>query len=164
MTVVTDNVDQDEVEKPLATSQVKSLMRTSLVLGVFTAIFYLTYFMFVGTAPNALSRTNLFVFFNLTQILIILAVRSKKHFLWQGAKPSRTMLATILLFTVGSIIITYIPAVANLMDFAPLPFYDLAISIAVSVAFLFLLDLIQVMLGKWKADRVDRETIKVHIR
>jgi len=148
MTIFSDRVDDKEVKKPLAASQVKSLIRTSLLLGTFTAIYYLIYFLFVGTASSPTTQTNLFIFFNLTQLLIIISVRGKDHFFWQGAKPSRLLLGTITFFIVGSIAITYIPLTANFMGFTALPMLDLAILIALAVAFIFMLDLTKVGLNK----------------
>lgn len=157
LTVVSDSVDADEVKRPLAASQVKSLTRTSLVLGVFTSFCYLAYFLFVGTAANAPSRTNLFIFFNLTQLLIIFSVRSK-GFLWQGAKPSRLLLWTVMGFAAGSVAITYIPYVGDLLGFVPLQFFDLAALIAASVVFIFLLDLAKVGINKIHANLIGRGT------
>jgi len=151
LTIVSDGVDDDEVKSPLTTSQVKPLMRTSLILGTFTAIYYLVYFLCVGTAVNAQTQTNLFIFFTLTQLLIIISLRNKGRFLWQGVKPSKWLLGTILLFAIGSVAITYIPLTANIMGFAPLPMFDLAILLVVSVGFLFVLDFVKVWLGRLQA-------------
>ncbi|MCL1840120.1 cation-transporting P-type ATPase [Candidatus Saccharibacteria bacterium] len=148
MTIFSDAVDKDEVDKPLASNQIKPLMRVSMILGIFVALFYLAYFLFVGTAATDATRTNLFIFFNLTQLMVITSVRRKGFFL-KGAKPSRLLLGTILLFAIGSVAITYIPFTADFMGFAPLPFIDLLILLGVAVAFIFALDSIKVIVNRW---------------
>ncbi|MCL2037747.1 cation-transporting P-type ATPase [Candidatus Saccharibacteria bacterium] len=154
MTVASDGVDDDEVEQPLVSSQVKSTVRTSLLLGIFTALFYLTYFVSVGTTANDATRTNLFIFFNLTQLLIIISVRVRGRFFWQGVRPSRLLLGMILLFVVGSIVMTYIPPIANLMGFVALPLPELLMIIGVSVLFILLLDVVKVGLNKFQTRKV----------
>lgn len=151
MTVFSDSVDDEEVSKPQVASQVKPLVKTSLLLGVFTAVYYLIYFMFVGTEANALTQTNLFLFFTFTQLLVIISVR-RKHFFWKGAKPSRLLLGTILFFTVGSAALPYIPFIANFMGFVPLPLFDFAVLVIVTIVFVFLLDLAKVVLNKWQTN------------
>jgi len=155
MTVFSDSVDVNEVSKPQVASEVRSLVRTSLILGVFTSVYYLIYFMFVGTEANALTQTNLFLFYNFTQLLVVISVRSRGFF-WQGAKPSRLLLGTIIFFMAGSVALTYIPFTASLMGFAPLPLIDFASLAIVTIVFIFLLDLAKVVLNKvlnkWKVN------------
>lgn len=147
MAVFSDNVDDEELHRPQVASQVKSLVKQSLFLGVFTAIFYLIYFMFVGTEANAWTQTNLFLFFNFTQLLIIISVRTN-HCFWKGAKPSRLLIGAILFFMAGSVVLTYIPAIAAFMGFTTLPIADLAIITAVSILFIVLLDFTKIVMNR----------------
>lgn len=149
MTIFSDSVDDEEVSKPQVVSQVKPLVKTSLILGIFTAVYYLIYFMVVGTEANALTRTNLFLFYNFTQLLVVISVRSKCFF-WKGSKPSRLLLGTIVLFMVCSVALTCIPFTANIMGFASLPLIDFASLAIATIAFFFILDLAKVALNKWQ--------------
>jgi Mg2+-importing ATPase len=159
MTVFSDSVDPEEVRNPQAASQVKSLINTSLGLGTFTAVYYLLFFLFTGTESTPLTQTTLFLFYNFTQLLIIISVRSKKHFFWQGAKPSRLLLGTIGLFIAVSIALVYIPFTAGLMGFVPLPLTDFGVLTGVTIAFICLLDLAKVGLNKLKSKVFTCKTI-----
>jgi Mg2+-importing ATPase len=161
LTIATDKVDDSEVDRPLVADRVKPLMRTSLILGTYTAIFYLCYFFFVGTNPTDLTRANLFIFFNFTQILVILSVR-KNGFFWQGAKPSAALLIALALFSVVSVALVYIPGLSGLLGFAPLPLYDLAILVGVSILFLFSLDLVKIAVYKIQSRISARSYAKAH--
>ncbi|MCL2085424.1 cation-transporting P-type ATPase [Candidatus Saccharibacteria bacterium] len=160
LTIASDNVDKKSVEKPLVAGRLKSLMKTSLILGVFTAIFYLGYFIFVGTAATDLTRTNLFVFFNLTQLFVILSVR-KEGFFWQGAKPSSLLLSALFLFAIGSVALIYVPVLSELLGFAPLPLRDIAILIAVTITFFLVLDFIKVGINKLWAKREQIKSLRL---
>lgn len=86
MTVFSDLVDPEEVRSPQAASQIRSLINTSLGLGAFTAVYYLFFFLFTGTESTPLTQTTLFLFYNFTQLLVIISVRSKDHFFLAGSK------------------------------------------------------------------------------
>lgn len=147
MSVFSDSVDAEEVESPQLASGVKQLVKTSLILGAFTAVYYLAYLGFIGTAATALTRTNLFLFFNFTQLLIVISVRTKRFF-WQGTKPSALLLTTILFFIFVSIALVYIPITASWMGFAFLPLKDFVILSVVSIAYIFLLDVAKIVLRR----------------
>lgn len=154
MAVFSDSVDIEEVRKPPAAGQVESVIKTSLSLGAFTAVCYLLFFLFTGTEATPLTQATLFLFYNFTQILVIISVRSKHHFFWQGARPSRILLGTIVLFIAVSAALVYLPFTASVMGFSPLPFFDLAVLTGASIAFIFLLDLVKVALNRWQTKRM----------
>ncbi|ABX42173.1 cation-translocating P-type ATPase [Lachnoclostridium phytofermentans] len=156
MSVFSDSVDDEEVSKPQVVSQVKSLMKTSLGLGIFTAVYYLAYFMLVGTEANALTQTNLFLFYNFTQLLVIISVRSK-NFFWKGTKPSRLLLGSVVFFMALSVALTYIPFTADFMGFTPLPLTDFATLSIVTGVFIFLLDLAKVALNSFQTNILARK-------
>ncbi|WP_291578305.1 cation-translocating P-type ATPase [Clostridium sp. UBA6640] len=152
MAVFSDSVDIEEVRKPQAASQVKFIIRTSLSLGAFTAIYYLLFFLFTGTESTPLTQATLFLFYNFTQVLVILSVRNKGRF-WQGAKPSRLLMGTIAFFMAFSVALVYIPAIAGFMGFAPLPLINFAVVVGVTVGYIFFLDLAKVGMNKWLQKR-----------
>lgn len=150
MTVFSDSVDPEEVRKPQVASQIKSIMKTSVSLGAFTAIYYLLFFLLVGTESTPITQSTLFLFYNFTQLLIIISVRSKQHFFWQGAKPSRLLIGTIGMFMAVSVALVYIPFTSELMGFQALPLSNFVILTAVSFAYIFLLDTVKIVLNKVK--------------
>lgn len=152
MAVFSDSVDMEEVRSPQAASQVKFIIRTSLSLGAFTAIYYLLFFLFTGTESTPLTQATLFLFYNFTQVLVILSVRNKQRF-WQGAKPSRLLMGTIMFFMAFSVALVYIPAIAGFMGFAPLPLMNFAVVVGVTVGYIFFLDLAKVGMNKWLQKR-----------
>jgi len=147
MTIASDNVDKDDTKKPLVANGIKPLIKTSMILGIFTALFYLAYFLFVGTEATAQTRSNLFLFFNFTQLFVILSVRNHSFF-WRGVKPSRSLIAALIFFAIASIALVYIPPIASFLGFAPLPLQDLGILVVVSLAFLLLLDVAKIAIDK----------------
>jgi len=130
-----------------------------LGLGAFTAVYYLFFFLSTGTESTPLTQTTLFLFYNFTQLLVIISVRSKDHFFWQGAKPSRLLLGTIALFIAVSIALVYILFTAGLMGFVPLPLTDFAVLTGITIAFICLLDFVKVMLSKLKSDALAHKAI-----
>lgn len=154
MTVFSDSVDIEEVRKPQAASQIKSVLKTSMMLGAFTAVYYLLFFLFVGTQATPMTQTTLFLFYNFTQLLVIVSVRSKQHFFWQGAKPSRLLLGSIVLFMAVSVALAYIPFTAGIMGFVPLPLMNIVVLSGATLLFIFSLDIAKVVLSKWQARRL----------
>lgn len=142
LSIFSDNVDDEEVKVP-EKYNIRSLMFISLILGTFTAIYSFIYFAFVGLSATAATKTNIFLFLTFTQLIIIFSVRNKGH-LWQGKKPSLLVAGSIAAFFAISIGIIYIPPVAQLFSFAPLPLISVGIIILFSAVYLFMLDFIKV--------------------
>jgi len=149
MTVFSDSVDPEEVRKPQTVKHIKSILKTSLGLGAFTAVFYLIFFLYVGIHATPLTQATLFLFYNFTQLLVIISVRSKRNFFWRGTKPSHMLLCAIAMFIIVSAALVYVPFTAGVMGFAPLPFHDIAILSCVAVTFIFLLDFVKVAMCKF---------------
>lgn len=154
MTVFSDSVDIEEVRKPQTVSQMKPTLRTSVILGIFTAIYYLLFFLFVGIESTPLTQTTLFLFYNFTQLLIIISVRSKAHSFLKGAKPSKLLLGSILMFMAISVALVYTPFTASLMGFAVLPALNIAVLCGATIAYIFLLDIVKIALNKWQTKRL----------
>lgn len=148
MTIFSDSVDDDEVRDPQETGQIKSTIKVSLCLGAFTAVYYLLFFLFVGTKATPLTQSTLFLFYNFTQLLVIVSVRSKNHFFWKGSKPSRLLLGTIILFMAFSVALVYMPFTASIMGFVPLPVFNFVVLTSVTVGYIFLLDIAKIVLSR----------------
>lgn len=147
MAVFSDSVDDEEIQRPQKASQVKSIMKTSISLGIFTAIYYLVALFIIGTSATPTTQTILFLFFNFTQLLIILSVRNKNS-LFSGQKPSRLLIISIVSFIVLSVMMTQISAIASLMGFVALPISTLIYITIGSIFFILLLDITKIVLNK----------------
>lgn len=148
MTVFSDSVDTEELKKPQADNPIRSIVMTSCSLGIFTAIYYLLFFLFIGTAATPLTQTMLFLFYNFTQLLVIISIRNEGCYFWQGTKPSRLLIASIAVFIIISIALTYIPFTASLMGFTPLSFHHFILLVGSSLAYIFLIDIAKVLRSK----------------
>lgn len=154
MTVFSDSVDIEEVRSPKVASEVNSVIKTSIALGIFTAAYYLLFFLYVGTDPTPLTRTTLFLFYNFTQLLIVVSVRSKNHFLWKGPKPSGLMISAIVFFIAFSIALTYIPFTAGFMGFVPLPASKFIALTGITLAYILLLDIVKVAINRFQTKKL----------
>lgn len=153
MTVFSDSVDPEEVREPQSESGISGIISTSYRLGIFTAVYYLLFFLYIGTEASPLTQTILFLFYNFTQLLVIVSVRSKRRFFWQGAKPSRMLLGTIVLFMAVSLALVYIPFTADMMGFVPLGALPLAVVTGASAAYIFLLDFAKIAFSKLRTSK-----------
>lgn len=160
MAVFSDSVDEEEVQKSQALSQVKANVKASLILGAFTAVYYLLFFLITGTKATPRTYSMLFLFYNFTQILVVLSVRNKRFF-WQGTKPSKLLLGTIAFFIALSVALVYLPVTAVLMGFAPLSLLNLAIVVGVTAGYIFFLDFAKMWMNKWSEKRSVKKISKV---
>ncbi|MDX8481512.1 magnesium-translocating P-type ATPase [Mesorhizobium sp. VK24D] len=120
LSIASDNVDQDQVQRPRRWD-IHFVRRFMISFGLVSSLFDFVTFAFLlyvvhATAPTF--QTGWFIESLLTQLLILLIIRTRKAF-W-ASRPSR-LLASLAL-TVGGFAIT-IPytGVANWFAFVPLP-------------------------------------------
>lgn len=152
MAVFSDSVDEKDIQKSQSASQINSIVKTSVSLGVFTAVYYLLFFLFTGTESTPMTQSTLFLFYNFTQILVVLSVRNKGFF-WQGVKPSRLLVGTIVMFMALSVALVYIPFTAGFMGFLPLSLMNLSVVCIVTVGYIFFLDLAKMGINKLSQKR-----------
>lgn len=153
MAVFSDRVDAQQVASPPVGDQMKAVLRRSMGLGAFTAVYYLLFFLLVGTQATPATQATLFLFYNFTQLLIILSIRSEGRFFWQGTRISGLLLGAIALFMGLSVALVYLPVTAAVMGFASLSFSQFAMLTAAAAGFLFLLDIVKVFSHRWKHRR-----------
>lgn len=142
ITIYSDTVNDEEVKRP-EQYNIRSIMLISLFLGGFSAVFDFIFFAFVGFKATPITETMLFLFFTFTQLTVILSVRNKRH-MWQGKKPSLLLVGTTLLFGCIAVGTTYLPILAHLFSFVPLPLTTMGILVAVTLVYIILLDYIKV--------------------
>lgn len=143
ISIYSDNVDLGEIRSP-EKYNVHSLMFISLFLGAFSAIFDFIYFVMVGFKVTSVTETSLFLFFNVTQLIIILSVRNKRH-MWQGKKPSLIMVSLIGLFLLVSVAMLYISPLAKLFSLTALPLSSLVTIFGMSLIYIISIDYIKVL-------------------
>ena len=149
MTIYSDSVDPIDLATPKQNTELRKVLKSAVYLGIFTMIYYLLYFFYMGTDANEVTRTNLFLFFNITQLLVIISIRNKQ-FLWQGKKPAPLLLGTIAFFVIFSIAIPYTPVVSTMLGFTPLPLLTLGKVGIIAIVYILLLDVCKIAIGKWE--------------
>lgn len=120
MTIATDNVDADFVERPHRWD-VHFIRRFMLVFGPLSSIFDLTTFgwlLLVMGASQAQFHTGWFIESVVSAALVVFAVRTRLPLL--TSRPSQTMLLATALVCVVAVALPYTP-LAGLLDFTPLP-------------------------------------------
>jgi Mg2+-importing ATPase len=120
MAISTDKVDQELVEKP-RTWDIKFIRNFMLVFGVVSSIFdFLTFatLMFILRATPEEFRTGWFVESVMTEVLIILVMRTWKPF--YTSLPNRTLLIAMILVLLVTLSLPYSP-LKEMMGLTPLP-------------------------------------------
>lgn len=146
ISVYSDNVDLAEVRNPQKYN-IRSLMFISLFLGSFSAVYNFIYFTLLGFKVTSVTQTSLFLFFNFTQLIIILSVRNRGH-MWQGKKPSMLMLGLIAVFLLLSLALSYISPLAKLFSLTPLSLSSLLPMFVLTIVYIFALDYVKVLYFK----------------
>lgn len=148
--IAKDNVDLESLKTVSKQNSIQSTVKTSLILGIMTSIFYFVYFIVIGVNGDEITRTILFLFFNITQITIILAIRKKESLFSRINKPSKALIFSIVLFIAISFALVYVPALANLLGFSKLSIVKVLQVSLVSIIFIVFIDLCKLVLVKLK--------------
>jgi Mg2+-importing ATPase len=120
MTIATDDVDRELVEKPRRWD-VRLIRNFMIIFGLISSCFdYLTFGMLllVVQATEEQFRTGWFVESLLTELFILLVVRTRRPLF--RSRPGRWLWTSTLLVGVVALVIPYLPF-TQLMDFVPLP-------------------------------------------
>ena len=120
MTIATDNVDIELVEKPRRwdTKFIRSFM---FVFGIISSVFdYATFgaLLYIVRASESEFRTGWFVESLLTELFIALVVRTRKPLF--RSRPGKYLWISTLLVTVVAIVLPYTP-LSGILGFVPLP-------------------------------------------
>lgn len=142
LTISSDTVDPDAVARPQR-DHTHGLMFLALVLGTLTALVELLFFASIKRLVTPVMETGLFVFLSLLQLVVIVAIRNRKHW-WQAKRPSVLLSSAMLGTFLCSMALPYIPLLAHLFSLTPLPVPELGIILAIICGYIFLLDLVKV--------------------
>lgn len=142
LTISSDTVDPDAIARPQR-DHTHGLMFLALVLGTLTALVELLFFASIKRQVTPVMETSLFVFLSLLQLVVIVAIRNRGHW-WQAKRPSLLLSSAMVGTALCSMALPYIPLLARLFSFTPLPVSELGIILAIICGYVFLLDLVKV--------------------
>ncbi len=131
MTIATDSVDTEMIEKPQKWD-IKIIRNFMIIFGLISSIFdFLAFFIllfFLNSSPVQF-RTSWFIISIVTEILILLIIRTHKQVL--KSKPSKALIITSLLSAIITIILPY-SLLYSFLGFTPLNGYFI-IAIAIII-------------------------------
>ncbi len=137
MTIATDNVDTELIEKPRRWDP-RFIRNFMIIFGVVSSVFdYLTFglLLFVihlHDKPEPF-RTAWFIESLMTELIVALSVRTRKAFF--RSKPSRYLLISSLLMAAVAIVIPYLPF-SGLLGFVPLPPWLIATLVGITLTYM----------------------------
>lgn len=148
LTIPTDTVDQEAVEKPrkLDISFIRKFM---VILGPISSIFdFITFFimLYVFKATEPLFQTAWFIESLCTQTLVIFIIRTKKTPSYKS-KPSTLLLLSSLSIITIALLLPFTP-IGNIFGFVTPPLSFFAFLAALTVSYLLLVDMIKSMFYK----------------
>jgi Mg2+-importing ATPase len=126
MTIAGDSVDRELVEKPRRWN-IKFIRDFMVTFGLVSSVFdYLTFgtLLFIVHATTDQFRTGWFLESVLTELLILLVIRTQRPFF--KSKPGRYLLISALIVGGVTLILPYTP-LSGLLGFAPLPLSPLLV-------------------------------------
>ena len=139
MTIPTDNVDEELLARP-AKWDIRMIRRFMSFFGPISSVYdFLTFAVMLRVfhAGPVLFRSGWFVESLTTQTLVIFVIRTRRVPFYKS-RPSRPLLATTLACAAFGVAIPYIPPLAHLFGFRPLPLTFLAILAVMIVTYLAL--------------------------
>jgi Mg2+-importing ATPase len=135
MTIASDSVDRDLVERPRRWD-IHFIRDFMLVFGLISSFFdYLTFgvLLLVMHTPQDLFRSGWFILSIITELLILLVMRTQKPFF--KSRPSRPLLLATLGVSAVTLVIPYSPLNA-LLGLTPIPLTTMLILMGISVLYI----------------------------
>jgi Mg2+-importing ATPase len=133
-TISTDHADPEQLQRP-RTMDVHAIRGFMLIFGSISIVFDLVAFLVLRLgfhAPAAVFRTAWFIHFTVTEIIVLMVLRTNRPFL--RSRPSTTLLATGALLATVTIALPYTP-LARPLGLVPLPATVLAALAALAVTY-----------------------------
>jgi Mg2+-importing ATPase len=127
MTIATDNVDSELVEKPRRWD-ITFIRNFMITFGVLSSVFdYLTFgaLLFVLHAAPGLFRSGWFAESVISASLVVLVVRTRRHIF--NSVPGKSLLTATLLTVSAALVLPFTPVGGKLFGFYPLPMSFLAL-------------------------------------
>ncbi|MGA3030773.1 MAG: HAD-IC family P-type ATPase [Candidatus Limnocylindrales bacterium] len=166
--IPSDNVDTD-VEAEPARWDVHAIERFMVVFGPISSIFdYVTFgllLLMLGSNENSF-HTGWFVESLFTQILVVLAIRTRRSPFWRS-RPSKQLSAAIVLALAAAVIIPLSPLGSSVIGFGGLPWQFWPLLVAIVAAYLTLVEVVKRIFDIREAKRpeaVARQKARTHPR
>jgi len=135
MTIATDDVDPEMVDRPRRWD-VGFIRKFMISFGLVSSVFdYLTFgvLLFIFRANEARFQTGWFVESLLTELFILLVVRTRRPLF--KSKPGRLLWVSTLLVGVAAILMPYLPRLGPLFGFVPLPPVMMALLLVITLLY-----------------------------
>jgi Mg2+-importing ATPase len=149
-----DNVDQD-VEAEPARWDVHAIERFMIVFGPVSSIFdYATFgllLLMLGTNNEKSFHTGWFVESLFTQILVVLAIRTRRSPFWRS-RPSKQLAAAIVAALAAAVIIPLSP-LGSFIGFGELPWQFWLLLVGLVAAYLTLIEIVKVFFNRHEERR-----------
>ncbi len=150
--IYSDTIDAEEVAQPQKYDP-RPLMFISLFLGTLTTLIEFIFFGFVHMKGGVRTETMVFLFLTLVQLIIIFSVRTKKPF-FNAVRPSSLLTIAVIVVFALSLLLLYIPPIAQLLSFVPLSASTIGFVFGMTIVYFLLLDGAKVfyysMIDNWR--------------
>ena len=151
--IATDNVEAKALTRP-SKYNMHSLIFTSAVLGSYTAIFEIIFFVLVKSQSIGVSQTSLYLYLTVIGFVVILSVRNSDHF-WKAPPLSKALLWAFGIIAVVTVAVIYLKPTQRIFSFTPLSFEMLGIVAMMALLYFAFLDLIKVWF--YRATNIENE-------
>ena len=138
-----DNVDLEAIERPIHW-EIRLIERFMIVMGPISTVFDVATFavlLLLFHADQAFFRTGWFVESLVTQILMIFAVRTRRHLF--ASRPHRAVAGLAFGTAALTLALPFLPAISQWFEFVQPPAIYFAFLLAVVAAFLVIIELVK---------------------
>ena len=154
-----DNVDPEAIERPVHWD-IRLIERFMLVIGPISTIFDVLTFAVLSLwlhADVALFRTGWFLESLVTQLLMIFAVRTRRHLF--ASRPHRAVVVLTFSTVALALSLPFLPTIGQWFQFVKPPVIYLAFLLSVVVAFLLVTELMKRVFYARMAERLPRRSL-----
>ncbi|HUB94180.1 MAG TPA: cation-transporting P-type ATPase [Verrucomicrobiae bacterium] len=144
--IATDNVSEDELRQP-SKYNMYSLIFASAMLGTYTALFEILFFVLVKGHTIGIVQTSLYLYLTVIGFVVILSVRNKEHF-WKAPRFSTALTWAFSIIAVITIGVIYARPTQTIFTFTPLSIRMLGLILAMTGLYFVFLDVIKVWFYK----------------
>lgn len=130
ISIATDNVEEDEIEKPCSYNNSEIIM-TATFLGIISTVFDLLLFSIFFKSDPKILRTSWFIESILTELILIFSIRTKYPIFKSKSKPSKTILILTSLAAIGTVTVTFSSIGDSIFGFTALSLSSIIIILGV---------------------------------
>ncbi|MGZ3808264.1 MAG: HAD-IC family P-type ATPase, partial [Bacteriovorax sp.] len=155
LSIASDNVDEEQIVIP-GKWDLKLIRNYMVIFGIHSSLFDLITFivlLYVLKVPESLFQTSWFVESILTELFILLIIRTRKNFF--KSKPSKYLVLLSLVGIALTLTLPYIPWAAEI-GLVPMPMKNIAVMLAIVTLYIFTADILKVWFFKNKVFRTTK--------